>query len=175
MLSYSSSHRPCSQAGYSDLDVTNKELEVLRRWVTCSWAIHLKNLEDGPLGSFPAFPVTSNVAVSLLVSVSLHLGLTCLWDGLQIGTSGHRVGDKMWEGRGSWESIPGREVKESTETEGRGGRPDEIIIPVLFSWKCRPLLSNFRVKPSPSGHHLGEQPGWPGQRPLSGVSGSAWI
>lgn len=52
--------------------------------------------------------------------------------------------------RGAREGLPG------TGTEGRGGRSDQILGPVLVSWKCRPLLSNFRVKPSPSGHHPGE-------------------
>lgn len=40
--------------------------------------------------------------------------------------------------------------------EGQGGTPDQILVPVLFSWKCRPLLSNFRVKLSPSAQHPGE-------------------
>lgn len=59
------------------------------------------------------------------------------------------------EVEGHWEGIAGRERNKSTET-GQGGMPDEITVPVLFSWKCRPLLSNFRVKLSPSGWHPGE-------------------
>lgn len=73
------------------------------------------------------------------------------------------------EVEGHWEGIAGRERKESTET-GHGGMPDEITVPVLFSWKCRPQLSNFRVKLSPNGWHPGELLGWPGQWPLSSVS-----
>lgn len=74
------------------------------------------------------------------------------------------------EVEGHWEGIAGRERKESTET-GHGGMPDEITVPVLFSWKCRPQLSNFRVKLSPSGWHPRELLGWPGQWPLSSVLG----
>lgn len=74
------------------------------------------------------------------------------------------------EVEGHWEGIAGRERKKSTET-GQGGMPDKITVPVLFSWKCRPLLSNFRVKLSPCGWHPGELLGWPGQWPLSSVSG----
>lgn len=77
------------------------------------------------------------------------------------------------EVEGHWEGkfLAGKGKRAKT---GQEGMPDEITVPILFSWKCRPLLSNSRVKLSPSGWHPGELLGWPGQWPLSSVSGGTW-
>ena len=68
-------------------------------------------------------------------------------------------------------------MQESTETEGEGAGLTKASFSVLCSWKCRPLLSNFRVKLNPSGCHSGALPQGPEQWPRARVSGSpgVWV
>ena len=119
--------------------------------------------------------VTSNVAASFLVPVSMHLELTSLWEGFWHGTSAQGFEDGMWASR----RALGKHCCQGNTGEHRDRRLKgqawlDSTFPVLCSWKCRPLLSNFRVKLSPSGHRPGALPWWPGWWPRSSTLGSTW-